>query len=306
MDTKLFGRHQPGGLFSIVDREDFPTGTIWWVGSTVTGASDTAGYGQNPDAPFATLAYAVNTACAAGDTIFLLPGHAEALAAATTLVMDLAGVTVIGLGVGTLQPLFSIGTLTTATFSITAANCRLKNLGFVSTLADVAAGITLSATADGATIEDCLFYDTAVNLEMKLAISIAALCTNVTIKRCRFFSHMAAATGATVAAIWAVGAADYLTVEECFIHGHYIAGAIDISTAASVSVLLKNNAIINIDTDAGLCININAATTGFAVGNHGFGLMDTVHFTAAAMAWSQNFDSNALNASAIIKPAVDS
>ena len=98
MDTKLFGRNQPGGLFSIVDREDFPTGTIWWVGSTVATCSDAAGFGQNPDAPFATLAYAVGTACAAGDTIFLLPGHAEALIAATTLDMDLAGVTVIGLG----------------------------------------------------------------------------------------------------------------------------------------------------------------------------------------------------------------
>ena len=169
----------------------------------------------------------------------------------------------------------------------------------------MAAGITLSATADGATIEDCLFYDTAVDLEMILPISIAALCTNVTIRRCRFFSHMAAATGATVAAIWAAGAADYLTVEDCFIHGHYIGGGIDISTGASVSVLLKNNAVINIDTDAGLTINIHAGTTGFAIGNHCVGILDTVHLTAAAMAWSQNFDSNALNASAIIKPAVD-
>ena len=70
-------------------------------------------------------------------------------------------------------------------------------------------------------------------------------------------------------------------------------------------MLLKNNAVINIDTDAGLTINIHAGTTGFAIGNRCVGILDTVHLTAAAMTWSQTVDSNTLNTSAMVKRAVD-
>ena len=96
--TPLFNRTQPGGVFTISDVVAHP-GDIWWVCST-TGV-DAAGYGQNPDAPCATINYAYDLATAAqSDVIYVMPGHEETLLNATTLVPDKAGISIIGLGRG--------------------------------------------------------------------------------------------------------------------------------------------------------------------------------------------------------------
>ena len=108
MDTKLFGRHQPGGVFSIIDRGAFPSGSVFWVDSGNSAASDSAGFGQNPDAPFATIDYAIGKCTAsAGDVIFVMPGHTENLTLATSCAVDVVGVSIIGLGSGTLMPTLS-------------------------------------------------------------------------------------------------------------------------------------------------------------------------------------------------------
>src|SRR3954468_5821332 len=72
-------------------------GKTFYVDSNVA-ASD----GSSPDTAVATIkaAYALATA-GQGDTIVVLPGHAESISHATTgLSMTKAGVRVIGLGVG--------------------------------------------------------------------------------------------------------------------------------------------------------------------------------------------------------------
>ena len=75
MDTKLFVRNQPGGLFSIYDSGMCP-GDVYYVDSTHASASDGAGFGRNPDSPFATLDYAVGQCTASkGDLIVVMPGH---------------------------------------------------------------------------------------------------------------------------------------------------------------------------------------------------------------------------------------
>ena len=61
MDTKLFVRRQPGGMFTIVDRS-MVTGSVFYV-SSGTG-TDAAGFGLNPDAPVVSLAYAGDSASA--------------------------------------------------------------------------------------------------------------------------------------------------------------------------------------------------------------------------------------------------
>jgi hypothetical protein len=50
-------------MFAIQDLSRHP-GNVWFVDSTHASASDTAGFGYNPDAPFATIDYAV-AACTA-------------------------------------------------------------------------------------------------------------------------------------------------------------------------------------------------------------------------------------------------
>src|SRR6185312_1241877 len=80
------------------------TGNVWYV-SSATG-TDSAGFGYSPEAPLATIAYAVGTAAVAdnNDLVLVLPGHTETLVAAHTVLMNKAGVTVRGLGVGRQRP----------------------------------------------------------------------------------------------------------------------------------------------------------------------------------------------------------
>src|SRR3990167_7067382 len=80
-------------------------GQVYWVynGTALLpgqiGGSD--GNKGTFDQPFSTLDYAVSRCVAdRGDIIFVKPGHAETIATATALAIDVAGVAVIGLGRG--------------------------------------------------------------------------------------------------------------------------------------------------------------------------------------------------------------
>lgn len=180
--TALFARNQPGGVYTISDLEEHP-GSIFFVGSTVTGATDAAGFGDNPDRPFATLDFAIGqTTASKGDVIYLLPGHAETT---TAIAADVAGVKIIGLGQGRLRPALTATTGSTDLISVTAANVTLRNLRLVgaasgnTALVNVAAAdfaleasvlepaatplmsITLAAGSARGRIEDCVFQTTA-------------------------------------------------------------------------------------------------------------------------------------------------
>ena len=76
----LFSRHQPGGVFTIVDEANFTTGNIFFVDSGSATGADSVGAGRNPDLPFLTIDYAVGQCTANnGDYIIAMPGHAAEL-----------------------------------------------------------------------------------------------------------------------------------------------------------------------------------------------------------------------------------
>jgi hypothetical protein len=98
--TELFVRQQPGGVFSVVNQA-VTTGNIFFVDSGSATGANSVGAGQNPDAPFLTIDYAVGQCTANnGDIIYVMPGHAEVVAAAAGLDLDVAGITIVGLGSG--------------------------------------------------------------------------------------------------------------------------------------------------------------------------------------------------------------
>ena len=254
--TPVFSQNQPGGLYVITNFQDLQ-GDAWFVDSNDTDASDAAGYGLNPDTPFATLDYAVGQ-CSAGDMIFLAPGHAETLTSATSAAIDVSSINIIGLGSGTRIPTFTLGTDAAACIAVTGSSVRIENVKIVSDLADVAAGITLSAAADGATIERCLFSDGAAAKELVIGVSIAANCDNVTISQCTFLTVDG---GGCASAIKLVGAAVNCTIVDCAMSGDWSAAAIDNSTAAATNLLLIGNSIDNADaTDD---YQIHASSTGY-------------------------------------------
>lgn len=144
-------------------------GQVYFVGnSTVLNPNQRAGSDGNRGTfldPFATLNYAVNTACTAsrGDIVFVLPGHAETISSATILTLATAGVAVVGLGSGTLRPTFTFTTAVTANIPVSAANISIQNCLFVANFADVASVFTATGTAavTDFSIDNCEFRDSS-------------------------------------------------------------------------------------------------------------------------------------------------
>jgi hypothetical protein len=124
--TALFSNHQPGGMFAIED-ESRGTGSRFFVQATT--GTDRADYGRNPDAPVASLDYAIGLCTASkGDIIYLMEGHAETT---TAIALDVAGVSIIGLGVGRNRPTLTSTAAATDLINVTAANCRIRNVRLV-------------------------------------------------------------------------------------------------------------------------------------------------------------------------------
>jgi hypothetical protein len=140
-------------------------GKVFWVynGTALQehGRGGSDGNRGTYDSPFATLNYAV-TQCVAnrGDIIVIKPGHAENVSSATALAMNIAGVAVIGLGVGSNRPKFTLDTANTATIAVSAANVSFLNCQFVANFLSIAACFTLS-TAKWFTVQNCAFIDTS-------------------------------------------------------------------------------------------------------------------------------------------------
>lgn len=151
------------------------TGRVFYVGNSTTyvpggvaGVDDTA-HGDTPQRPFATLDYANNQCTASrGDVIYVLPGHAETIATATALALDVAGVSVYGLGEGSLRPTFTVSTAATATITVSAANVTWKNCIVVAGLD----GLNTTITVTGA---DCTLdlehRDTSATVEADIAVT---------------------------------------------------------------------------------------------------------------------------------------
>ena len=146
---------------------------VFWVDSNNNGSNNNPG---TFDKPFATIAYAASTACSAnrGDIVMVKPLHAETITAATT-VMSLAGVSVIGLGVGNQRPTLTFTTATTAAFAITANDCYVENIRFVGNFANIVAAIT--TTKKNTWINNCEFSQTSTILNFLSCVAATSTTT---------------------------------------------------------------------------------------------------------------------------------
>ena len=269
--TALFSRTQPGGVFTIADLDQHP-GDIYFVHSGT--GTDGAGYGQNPDSPLATIDYAIGLCTASkGDVIYVLPGHAESIAAAAGIDCDVIGISIIGLGSGTLKPTVTFITADTADVDIDAANVTIRNIRFVTNIASLAAPIDVNAA--GFTLEDCEFLGNDAADETNLITVITdAAANDMTIRRCRFmYLNTVDATPVTTTStecIRLVGA-DRAVIEDNYISGDFTTSAINGITTASKEISINRNQIHNIATEniAGV-IDLVAACNGVIGHNYGF------------------------------------
>jgi hypothetical protein len=130
----------------------FQAGNQYFVDSGATGASD-SNDGLSWGSALATLDAAIGKCTANnGDIIWVAPGHTETYSTTGAKVtIDVAGVTIIGLGTGAARPVFNFGH-TGATWTISANSAYLMNLVFYTTVDQVVTFATISG-------HSCTFVD---------------------------------------------------------------------------------------------------------------------------------------------------
>lgn len=211
-------------------------GQVYFVnGSSVLAPKGISGSNGNPGTylkPFATIDYAIGRCTASrGDIIFVMPGHVETVSAAAGLALDVAGVAVVGLGVGSLRPQVNL-TATTSTVTMSAANCSFKNILFTGGIDAIVSMIVVSA-AD-CTIEGCELRD--VTGQMTDGILTTAGANRLKILK---HVHSGATAAGTNAAIAIVGG-DSIEITAEVIDGNFAVGGIDIRTTATTNLYVHD------------------------------------------------------------------
>lgn len=280
--SPLFAQRQPGGVFNYQSIATYPN-DVWFVDSSNAASSDAAGYGHNPDKPFATLDYILSLAVS-GDTILCLPGHAEVVAAAAGLVFDVAGITVRGVGEGSLMPTITF-TDAAADVDIDAADIVIEHMEFVAGVADVLAAVDVNACRF--TVRDCRFVGDNAGLNALIWIQDAAAgasdritvedcyCLDVDASNTHFINFSGTGTGHIIRRNTLIG--DFGTM--CI-------GGAGVVTFTTVT----DNAISNASNTVDSCINFAAASTGICMRNLCCGAAAQANgVTATAMAVAENY-----------------
>ena len=287
------------------------TGNIFFVNSAT--GSNTADQGKSPSTPFDTIDYAIGRCTASnGDVIYVMPGHTEAIAAAAGIAADVAGISIIGLGNGSLRPTITLGGATTASFTVSAANVTIDNLLFTSSLDNVATTFTVSAK--DCTIKNCEFRDASDALHLISCILTSAVdnaCDGLSVVNCK---RWALAAGA-LAFVSILGNCDRLLLKDNWVQsagtgdvGHFVIMSTKVCLDALIignicNVLGATNASVGIfmtgdsTTSTGvlaynLCSSLDTGTELFATAG-----LDFFPF--------QNFYSGTIAASGKLWPAVD-
>lgn len=198
------------------------TGRFYLVGKAGLAAlTEVAGMypGNYPDGTplvYNTLALA-SAACVAsrGDIIFVLPGHTEAISSSTAITLSIAGITIIGLGKGSLRPTFTLDTAATARINITGANITIAGCIFIANFADIATCF-LNNAAPGFEVLNCEFRDTDASHNF---LAIVTTTVSVNADGLKFNGNRLKITGITAATtpIKILGTMDRITINDNFI-----------------------------------------------------------------------------------------
>lgn len=264
----------------------FTTGNVWFVDSGASLAGDNVNSGEDPLRPFATLDYAVGRCTANnGDVIYVMPGHAETVSEAAGLDLDIAGISIIGIGNGTDQPTVTLDTANTADVDIDAANILAENIHFRANYADIAAAIDVNA--DDFTLRRCRFSAVATNMNAKIWVQDAAgtASDRITIEDC----YCCIVDAANTHFVNFAGTGDGSIIRRNILIGDW--GTMCIGGAGEVTrVTCIDNVISNTASDNDACINFAAAVTGICMRNLiGGGAAQANGVTATGMAVAENY-----------------
>lgn len=221
----------------------FTQGNMYFVNSEASNADD-SNTGLSPSEALATLDGAVGKCTAnQGDHIILLPGHAEDLSTADGADIDVAGVSVIGLGVGSDRPTFTY-TAAAGEVVIGADNVLIENCVFNASVTTVLLAIDVEDGVDYATIRNCEFgVDLAGTDEFNAAIHFTNNNKGCLVEDCLIDQGL----GGAVAGIHLDADTDGLTIRNNIIRGDYSTANIAGDTTLSTHLLIEGNVLFNGD-----------------------------------------------------------
>ena len=166
------------------------TGNYWFVSSTL---GNDGNLGTSASSPFGTIGRALTSGFAAanqGDVIVVMPGHTETITAAAGINLNVAGVTIVGLGTGLNKPTINFTTSTAATFKMGAANTRISNFRFTCGIASQVTMIDVQAKQ--VQIDNCDFSEgTATGLSFIAVTAAANVADKLKVLNCTFYNPTA-------------------------------------------------------------------------------------------------------------------
>jgi hypothetical protein len=211
--------------------------------------------------PLATVDAAINKCIAGRDGVAVLPGHAETIGNnATSLVPDVAGIAIVGLGWGSARPTLTFSG-TASKIVISGAGTLFKNFLITSTgTIDIVLGVHV--TGADSVLEDVEIREASTTSQFVLPLHVAA--AGVKVLRYKFYG---AAGDATVTGLRMSGA-DRLEVAHSMIIGNFqgsadATGAIQSLTTANLDINIHHNFVANRDGTSEAGIVFVATDTGF-------------------------------------------
>jgi len=242
------------------------TGRIFFVDSD--GGNN--GREGSEEAPFATIDYAVGRCVPNnGDVIIVKPGHVETITGATSLVVDVAGVTIVGVGQGRTRPVLDF-TNTAGTIEMDAANCRLSNFVVRANVSAITVGINVDA--DDVELDHLYWTFDATGDDFVTMIDITAV-DRTYIHDCVFESEDAAGGNEAIN----LTDTEDVVIENNIFRGNWADAVVQFTTTLSARVVIKNNVMYNSDTSVYNGIDTGTlSSTGVVANNRITALYDTI------------------------------
>jgi len=214
---------------------NFEPGSQFFVNSD---GGDDGNAGTTWATALATLDVAVGKCTASkGDVIWIAPGHNEGITGAAEIDLDVAGITVIGLGQGSLKPTIDFDHQD-ASVAIGADNVTVKNIRFRTSANAVTVGLDVEDGSDYAKIIDCEFgWAESATDEFAISLRFNDASNFGLVENCIFDAGAQAA----VMAIGFIKDTNGTTVRNCEFWGSYSTACINGQTTLSTNLLIEKN-----------------------------------------------------------------
>jgi len=192
---------------------------------------------------FSTIEAAINSGAVEADrndVVLVAPGHSETFTG-TDLTLDIAGVTILGLGKGSLQPQIKFNHAD-AEISVAADNVTIENLRLTSTITVVKVAIEIEDGIDYATVRGCRFdVETTGTDEFLVSIRTNDASNFALIEG----NDIQMGLGGAVAGVSFTKDTDGTIVRNNTITGDYSTANIEGLTTLSTNLVIEDNLLVN-------------------------------------------------------------